>query len=699
MVHTPSELDQNLRQKAEAKLRESRSAVEEKVSVEEAKLLFHELQVHQIELEMQNEELRQAQHKLEISRASYFDLYNLAPVGFLTLNNKGLIVQANLTSANLLGVARGELVNRSLSHFIFPEDQDIYYLFSKEIAQAEGPHVCELRMVRGDGSVIWVNLQAMSAQEIDGTPGCCLVISDCSRQKLAETEVRTSKEQWEKWEATFNAIEDVVTLYDKDMRIIKANKAAGDLFQVAPAELVGRYCYELFRGAKELCLGCPDNCTAVTQKPQRADIYHEKLGKTFNVASYPLIEDTKFVGFVSVARDITERLKLEEQLKQARKMEAIGALAGGIAHDFKNILVPILGYAELAADRISQDDPMASDLRHIIKAALRAKDMISRILSFSSQGPKTKYPFLPHLVVLEALKLLQTSLPSTIEVKTEIDADCGTILADPTQLYQIVMNLCTNAYHAMLEKGGILRVSLAGVSLDEEKSKLLSSDCVSGDYIVLDVSDTGVGMERKILERIFEPYFSTKSEKGEGSGLGLSVVHGIVKGYQGQITVQSEPGEGTSFEVYIPCVDEGSSRKRAVWALSKPTGTESILVVDDEKDNTDMFQTMLTGLGYQVVVFNNSLEALALFTKVPTAFDLLLTDMTMPHMTGLELSKKVLAMRPDLPIILCSGFSELVNKGQVQALGIKVYLEKPVAVRDLAMAIRKALDKKGNNEQ
>ena len=327
MVHTPSEADKNLRQKAEANLRASTSAVEERVSAEEAKLLLHELQVHQIELEMQNEELRQAQHKLEISRASYFDFYNLAPVGYLTLNNKGLIVQVNLTSAKLLGVARGELVNRSLSHFVFPADQDVYYLHRKEIAQAEGPHVCELRMVRGDGSLFWANLQAIPAQEIDDTPGCRLVMSDCSRQKLAEIEVRTSKEQWEK---TFDAIEDVVTLHDQDMRIIRANKAAGALFQVAPAELVGRYCYELFRGAKELCLGCPDNCTAVTQKPQRADIYHEKLGKTFNVASYPLIEDTKFVGFVSVARDITEHLQLEEQFKQARKMEAIGALAGGI---------------------------------------------------------------------------------------------------------------------------------------------------------------------------------------------------------------------------------------------------------------------------------------------------------------------------------------------------------------------------------
>ncbi|MDD3814050.1 MAG: ATP-binding protein [Desulfocapsaceae bacterium] len=690
MAHKPSDSDKELRQKAEAKLRESGRAIEERVSAAEAKLLLHELQVHQIELEMQNEELRQAQHKLETSRTCYFELYNLAPVGYLTLNNKGLIVRANLTSANLLGVARGDLINRPLSHFIVPEDQDIYYLHRKEIAQSAGPHVCELRMVRADGSLIWVNLQAISAQDFDGTLGCRLVMSDCTSQKLAEIEVRTIKEQWEK---TFDAIEDVVTLHDQNMRIIRANKAAGALFHLAPDELVGRYCYELFRGANEPCSGCPEMSTGVTLMHQRANIHHENLGKTFDVASYPLVDASGLVGFVSVARDITDYLQMEDQLKQARKMEAIGTLAGGIAHDFNNILVPILGYAELAADRIPPDDPMASDLRHIVKAALRAKDMIARILSFSRQGPQTKYPFPPHLVVQEALKLLQTSLPSTIEVKTEIDPDCGTILADPTQLYQIVMNLCTNAYHAMLEKGGVLRVSLAEASIDEEKSKVLGSELVPGEYIVLEVSDTGVGMERKILERIFDPYFSTKSGKGAGSGLGLSVVQGIVKGYQGQITVQSEPGKGTSFQVYIPCVGEEASPEGAVLA-SKPTGTESILVVDDEEDNTEMLQTMLTGLGYQVVVFNNSLEALTFFTEKSTAFDLLLTDMTMPGMTGLELSEKVLAIRPDLPIILCSGFSELVNKAQAQAraLGVKQYLEKPVTVRDLALAIRKALD-------
>ncbi|MFH2123754.1 MAG: ATP-binding protein [Pseudomonadota bacterium] len=692
MAHTPGKADQYLRQKAEAKLRENTTAVEERVSDQEAKLLLHELQVHQVELEMQNEELRQAQHKLEISRASYFDLYNLAPVGYLTLNNKGLIVQANLTSAKLLGITRDELVNRSLSHFIFPEDQDIYYLHWKEIAQSEGPQGCELRMLRGDGSIFWADLQAMSAPDVDGMPGCRLVMSDCNRRKLAEFEVRTSKEQWEK---TFDAIEDVVTLHDQDMRIVRANKAAGALFQLAPAELAGKHCYELFRGAKAPCPGCPEIRTGVTLEHHRANIHHENLEKTFDVASYPLVDAGGLVGFVSVARDITEHLQMEEQLKQSRKMVAIGTLAGGIAHDLNNIMVPILGYAELAAERILPDDPMASDLRHIIKAAMRAKDMISRILSFSRQGPQTKYPFPPHLVVLEALKLLQTSLPATIEVMMEIDADCGTILADPTQLYQIVMNLCTNAYHAMMEKGGILRVSLARVNLDEERSRALGSELAPGDYIVLEVSDTGVGMECKVLERIFEPYFSTKSEIGAGSGLGLSVVHGIVKEYHGRITVQSEPGEGTSFQVYIPCVDEESSRERAVWSLSKPTGTESILVVDDDEAVSEMFQDVLTGLGYHVVVFNNSQEALALFAKVPAAFDLLLTDMTMPHMTGLDLSEKVLALRPEMPIILCSGFSEQVNKEQTQELGIKGYLEKPLTVRDLALAVRKVLDEKG----
>ena len=510
------------------------------------------------------------------------------------------------------------------------------------------------------------------------------------KQELMELEIRTITEQWEK---TFDAIDDIITIHDQDLRIIRANKAAGELFQMAPTALIGKYCYEVFRGGNEPCPGCPELLARQTMTNQRADICHTNLGKTFAAASFPITDSTGATIFVHIAKDITGLIKMEERLRQSQKMEAIGTLAGGIAHDFNNILVPILGYGELALSRITPDNPLTSDLQQITTAALRAKDLVQQILAFSRQAPQERRPLRPHLVIKEALKLLRASLPTTIEIREEIATDCGTILADPTQLHQIVMNLCTNAYQAMRESGGILGVRLFKVTIGEKNSKVADSDLLPGNYVQLEVSDTGYGMRRETMERIFEPYFTTK-DKGQGTGLGLSVVHGIVKGYQGQVSVYSEPGKGTCFHVYLPLIAEAPSLGESVPTSPLPTGSERLLVVDDETVITTMLEAILTNLGYQVTAVNNSEEALALIAHAPSTFDLLITDMTMPHLTGLELTTKVLAIRSDLPIILCTGFSELINKEQARALGIRAYLMKPVSVHELALAVRKALDTK-----
>ncbi|MBU0665296.1 MAG: PAS domain S-box protein [Proteobacteria bacterium] len=489
---------------------------------------------------------------------------------------------------------------------------------------------------------------------------------------------------------------DSVVITDRDGIIQYVNPGFEKVTGYSKEEAIGQNPRILQSGKQDALFYQEMWRTLTSGKAWRGDLINKKKDGTLfeeEVSITPVLNEAgEIINYVAVKRDVTGEMQLEKQLRQAQKMEAIGTLAGGIAHDFNNILAPILGYSELALARISPGDPLVADLQQVITAAMRAKDLVQQILAFSRQAPQEKKPLQPHLVVKEALKLLRASLPSTIEIREEIPAECGAILADPTQFHQIVMNLCTNAYHAMRETGGVLRVRLAKITIDDA-SRVPSVDLARGDYVVLEISDTGCGMEQKTLAHIFDPYFTTKG-KGEGTGLGLAVVHGIVKSYQGHITVYSEPGKGTHFHVYLPRIAETHPLTEANHIEAIPTGTERLLVVDDEAVITTMLEVILQGLGYQVRSSSNSLEALALIDQDPMAFDLLITDMTMPHLTGFELAHKALAIRPDLPIILCTGFSELINKEQAQALGIRAYLMKPVSMRELGQKVREVLDAK-----
>ena len=397
-------------------------------------------------------------------------------------------------------------------------------------------------------------------------------------------------------------------------------------------------------------------------------------------------------NLLSIGRDVTKEAALEEQLRQAQKMESIGTLAGGIAHDFNNILGVIMGYTELSLDDVENRPETYGSLQEVLKATSRAKDMVNQILTFSRSTDVEKKIIKTIPIVKEACKFLRSSLPTTIEIRQNITAERDHILADPTQFHQILMNLCTNAGHAMKEEGGVLDVALDEVFLQND-DLILYSDLKVGAYLKLTVKDTGYGISKDNLERIFEPYFTTK-EKGEGTGLGLAVVHGIVKEFGGDIRVYSEIGKGTGIHILFPLLKEMKEQKDLERTESLPTGTETILFVDDEVFLADVAKKILSRLGYTVVVVTSGADALETFSLAKDSYDLIITDKTMPKMTGFDMAEAIKKIRADIPIILCTGVSDKEDDAKMKRAGIVEIIMKPIDKRSMAEMIRKVLDNK-----
>jgi len=422
-----------------------------------------------------------------------------------------------------------------------------------------------------------------------------------------------------------------------------------------------------------------------------------KDGRSIDVSiSYAAVETEQNHAVAFTVQDISgqkqvaqERIHLEAMLRQAQKMEAIGTLAGGIAHDFNNILSPILIQTEMALLDLPPDSPIQDNLEDVLAAGNRARELVKQILAFSRQDEEGRHPIRISSIVKASLKLIRATLPTTIAIEQRILAAADMVLADSSQIHQILMNLFTNAYHAMEETGGVLRVVLEHLELDAEAAAQVLN-LAPGAYVKLTVSDNGIGMDRATMDRIFDPYFTSK-EKGRGTGMGLAVAHGIVKNYGGAISVKSEPAQGACFEIYLPSLEpEGVEKVGAPTALAG--GHERILLVDDEEAIVGTMQMMLERQGYQVEAKMSSLEAFETFSAAPHDYDLVISDQTMPGMTGEEFSKKLMALRPDVPIILCTGFSHMINKEKAKALGIRKLIMKPIVMREMVLTIREVLD-------
>ncbi|MBU4264197.1 MAG: PAS domain S-box protein [Proteobacteria bacterium] len=503
-----------------------------------------------------------------------------------------------------------------------------------------------------------------------------------------------------------DSVPDLIFFKDHESTYLDCNKAFAEFAGKDITDIIGKTDYDFFspelagffreKDRQMLASGETKRNEEWVDYPDGRHVLLDTLKTPYHTP------DGTVLGLIGVSRDVTERKKaeddkekLEAQLRQAQKLEAIGTLAGGIAHDFNNILFAILGNADIGEIEISRGHFPKEELKEIKTAGIRARDLVKQILSFARKAKQERMPLCTIIIIKEVLKLLRSTLPTTIDIRQDLRDPEASVIADPTEIHQLFMNLCTNAGHAMMKNGGMLEVGQRIIDIDEDFAEN-NPNLQPGPHLLLTISDTGEGMTPETIEHIFEPFFTTKG-KAEGTGMGLAVVHGIVTSLNGAIKVYSEIGHGTSFTIYLPLVGKDSNRDESgpEQDTSPPGKQEHILLVDDDKAITVMLTRMLTNLGYQVTCRTDSMEALAIFQAEPGKFDLIITDQTMPKMTGAELASEMLKLRPDLPIILCTGFSQTVSSEKAKHMGIREYLTKPVMKKELAVVVRRLLDKDG----
>ncbi len=644
--------------------------------------------ISRVQVKRKTRESETKNKALRESEAHYRQLFDSLPYGGEIIDIEGKITNCSLSTSKMLGYKMDELIGKHITNFVDENTVKIFQQHFPKILKGESLFL-EACMIHKNGNIINALRATQPIVNADEEVVGMLALSiDITKRKQAEKALKKSEERYRI--LVENANDAIFIAQDEVIKF--SNRKTEELTGYSAEEMSKIPFIEIIH---------PDyRATVIDRHKNRLKGEESIQTYTFKIINKSGLEKTVQLNTALIQwenrpatlnflRDISQQIKIESQLLQAQKMQSIGTLAGGIAHDFNNILFPIVGHTEMLLQDVPKDNPLRSSLEEIYTGALRARDLVKQILTFSRQESSELKLLKMQPIIREALKLLRSTIPTTIEIKQNIMDNCGIIKADPTQIHQIVMNLVTNAYHAMEDTGGKLKVNLKEIEFN--KQDILSHGAEPGVYACLTVTDTGVGINKNIIEKIFDPFFTTKVQ-GKGTGMGLSVVYGIVKNMNGTIQVYSEPDKGTELHVYLPIAEKSAKAQgiRTQGLLLK--GNEQVLLVDDEEGIVAIEKQMLERLGYQVTSFTCSNEALEAFRLNPDKYNIVITDMAMPNMSGDKLSAELIKIRPDIPILLCTGFSETMSKKKAASFGIKGFLFKPIVIKDLSQKVREVLD-------
>lgn len=634
---------------------------------------------------------KRAEEALAQSEASYRNLIDGMNETVWVIDDSEKFVDVNRAASEMLHYSRAELLSMGPSDIDANITEAMIRQRQNSFAQNR-IRIFETAHIRKDGERIPVEIQSTQVT-YQGQDAILSIARDITERKQAEAALHRSETMNRLLAAVVHQAGEAIMITDLTGVVEYVNPAYTAMSGYAAAEMIGLALPLLQQAATvDSAQRTPWATVQQNETWSGRTVAQRKDGSSYHTAVmlFPIHEaEGHTINYCQIARDISHELQLERQLNQSQRLETIGTLAGGVAHDFNNILMPMMGHAELIATKLPATDPLQTHVQQILTGAQRARALVRQILTFSQEHEQQRRPLELPDVVQEVLKLMRASLPATIEIRQAIDPACKQVLADATQLHQVLVNLCTNAFHAMEAGGGVLTITLEQVVIEPALAQLYPI-LQQTAYARLTVSDTGIGMDSTTLERIFEPFFTTKSVD-RGTGLGLSVAHGIVRSHDGILLAQSELGKGASFQIYLPIfVDEAALES----AQDAPAvrGQERILLVDDEPTVTEIMKELLEWQGYQAEAYNSSLEALSIFREAPMQFDLVLSDLTMPGMTGVELAGQLQQVRPGIPVIIITGYGNRLDAKIQERNGIRHVASKPISIDELAPLIRQVLD-------